>query len=151
MRRATLLAMAALALTACSGEKQIGDKDVLARVSHAPVATATATPAPTQATVATAKPTPAPKTTPAPQAATAQLAVDQKGFDPPSVSVERGTTIVVTNRDADMAHSVVCESAGWNTGPIPAKGTGKFVADKTGSFVCKDGEVPYRTFQIEVS
>lgn len=149
--RAAVLALAALALAGCSGEKQIGDEDVLARVSHAPVTTSTPTPAPTPAAASTARPTPGPRTTPAPQAATAQLAVDQKGFDPPALSVERGTTVVVTNRDADMAHSVVCESAGWNTGPIPAKGTGAFVADKTGSFVCKDGEVPYRTIRIEVT
>lgn len=101
-----------------------------------PTAAATPTPAPT-ATTATPAATPAPTTAaPAPtEAPPSQVAVQivDFAFDPPTITVPAGTTIVWTNVGPTI-HNVVSQDGVWESPIMEAGATYQFTFDEPGEY-----------------
>ena len=55
-------------------------------------------------------------------------------YEPASITVTRGTTVVFTNRDSTPHTATSKESGGFESGSIDTGETGKITLEKTGTF-----------------
>ncbi len=76
--------------------------------------------------------------------------ISEFAFDPPSVSVTPGSTIVFENKD-DSDHTATASDGSFNTGTI-ARGTSKsVVVDQSGSFAYRCSFHPFMKGVVKVT
>ena len=166
-----LLALCSLSLAACGGGEETGDESLLEfdqEQAEQFGGSTTTTAAPAEAAVTTAPSTTAapvkqagPTTTAAPRATTTlppekeevtiEVSINEQSpyFEPGVVQVLVGSKVRFTNKGT-APHSVLSDTAAFNSGPIPPGGVWIFEADRPGRYNYSDGGRPFAVGSIEV-
>lgn len=110
-----------------------------------------ATPAPAPATTPVAAPTEAAATpTEASAAQTANVAIANFAFDPGTLNITAGTTVVFTNNDS-TTHTATADDGSWDTGNLAQGASASITFDTPGTYTYHCAIHPSMTATIVVS
>jgi plastocyanin len=80
----------------------------------------------------------------------AEIQIDNFAFSPPTVQVEKGTTVIWVNHD-DIPHSVVLEAQKVHSPPMDTDGTFSYRFETEGTFTYICGLHPHMKGRVVVS
>lgn len=90
-------------------------------------------PAPAAAPTPTVAPMPSPTPVPAPASETHNITIQSFAFNPASITVKKGDTVVWTNKDS-MGHTVTGDNGGPSSPAIGTNGTYRYTFSGAGTF-----------------
>jgi outer membrane biosynthesis protein TonB len=99
----------------------------------APAPTPIPTPTPTPAPNPSPTPTPAPVPPPIPAPIKKAVSISGFSFEPSSITVSAGTTVVWTNQDPTN-HTITANDGSFDSGPVSSNGSYSHTFDQAGSF-----------------
>ncbi|MBI4295121.1 MAG: cupredoxin family copper-binding protein [Chloroflexi bacterium] len=117
---------------------------VLLAGCRAPAPTPTPQPSPTATLAPTPGPSPtaAPTSPPTPAPSAQQVSIEGFAFSPQTITVARGTTVVLTNKDA-VPHTVTSDDSVFDSGSLAQGATYSYIFDQSGTFTYYCAFHPY--------